>query len=310
MSNSLRKRALGIFPSRKETEQALRKLRKSYFPMDNISVVAKKKKIIRQGNIFEFKQFSDCAYEKDIPSVITNGELSEITISLAGLTTVAIPEVGSVILAGTAGMTIAKTIGSRKTTDDSSSLVAGLVKLGISEGIAEFYEHRIKQGNYLIIIESSKEKILLAEILLKRCGIKEWEVYDVEAVEFTTNKEVNSYIRGVGSFPSQACVESAINQLINADFPLNKIILITCYETEHNWFPNLIVRHHLDNSPLEFPEERRQFFQSSLDRGEYLLIVDGTEDEFHCAEKILSRCGIHGFYVYDFRRYDNWYHRL
>ncbi|MDY6899417.1 MAG: hypothetical protein SWZ49_15255 [Cyanobacteriota bacterium] len=312
MSDRQYKRALGIFPSRKDTEFALRELRKSYFPMDNISVIAREKKTSNQEIKIRPKQFGNYVDKGAILSVITNRELSEITVSLAGLGTVKIPEIGPMILAGTAAITIAKTIASKEISEGTSSLVVSLTKLGISEGIAEFYEHRIKQGNYLVIAEGTENKIRLAETILKTCNIKELEISDVDISgrTDTDDKEVNSYIRGVGSFPSQARVESALKKLIDAGFPINQVTLITCDDTEHEWFPNLIVRHHLDNSPLKFPRERRQFFQASLDRGEYLLIVDGAENQFHCAEKILSRCGIHGFYVYDFWHCVSWYHRL
>jgi hypothetical protein len=50
---------------------------------------------------------------------------------------------------------------------------------------------------------------------------------------------------------------------------------------------------------LGIPEERARVYNERVSRGEYLVIVDGTEDEIRRAEAILNSQGIQEFGVYD-----------
>ena len=50
---------------------------------------------------------------------------------------------------------------------------------------------------------------------------------------------------------------------------------------------------------LGIPEERARFYNDRVNRGDYLVMVDGTEDEIRRAETILSRRGIQEWGIYD-----------
>ena len=50
---------------------------------------------------------------------------------------------------------------------------------------------------------------------------------------------------------------------------------------------------------LGIPEERARFYNDRVNRGDYLVMVDGTEDELRHAEAILSRHGIQEWGIYD-----------
>lgn len=50
---------------------------------------------------------------------------------------------------------------------------------------------------------------------------------------------------------------------------------------------------------LGIPEEKARMYNDRLSRGEYLLLVEGTADEIHRAEAILSRLGIQQWGIYD-----------
>jgi predicted nucleic acid-binding protein len=50
---------------------------------------------------------------------------------------------------------------------------------------------------------------------------------------------------------------------------------------------------------LGIPEERARFYNDRVNRGDYLVMVDGTEDEIRRAEAILSRHGIQEWGIYD-----------
>ncbi|MEH2362245.1 histidine kinase [Nostoc sp.] len=50
---------------------------------------------------------------------------------------------------------------------------------------------------------------------------------------------------------------------------------------------------------LGIPEDRARVYSDRFQRGDYLVIIDGTEAEIHQAEAILNRRGIEEFAVYD-----------
>ncbi|MGQ4648230.1 general stress protein [Lyngbya aestuarii] len=50
---------------------------------------------------------------------------------------------------------------------------------------------------------------------------------------------------------------------------------------------------------LGIPEERARVYNERVSRGDYLVIVDGTQEEIHRAEAILGRRGIQEWEVYD-----------
>jgi hypothetical protein len=58
---------------------------------------------------------------------------------------------------------------------------------------------------------------------------------------------------------------------------------------------------------LGIPEDRARFYNDRVNRGDYLVMVDGTDDEIHTAQAILNRHGIQEWGVYD--RSDDHGHR-
>jgi hypothetical protein len=50
---------------------------------------------------------------------------------------------------------------------------------------------------------------------------------------------------------------------------------------------------------LGIPEDRARVYSDRFQRGDYLVIIDGTEAEIHRAEAILKRRGIEEFAIYD-----------
>jgi hypothetical protein len=50
---------------------------------------------------------------------------------------------------------------------------------------------------------------------------------------------------------------------------------------------------------LGIPEERARVYNDRVSRGDYLVMVDGTEDELHRSQTIFSNRGIQEWGVYD-----------
>lgn len=60
---------------------------------------------------------------------------------------------------------------------------------------------------------------------------------------------------------------------------------------------------------LGIPENRAQVYSDRFQRGDYIVIVDGTESEIHQAETILKRRGIEEFAIYDGTDIDRTHHQ-
>ncbi len=60
---------------------------------------------------------------------------------------------------------------------------------------------------------------------------------------------------------------------------------------------------------LGIPENRAKVYNDRFQKGDYLIIVDGTEDEIRRAEKILKRRGIQEFDVFDAPRNEGTHHQ-
>jgi hypothetical protein len=51
---------------------------------------------------------------------------------------------------------------------------------------------------------------------------------------------------------------------------------------------------------LGIPEDRAKVYSDRVDRGDYLVMAEGTDEEIRQAESIFSRHGIHEWGIYDF----------
>ncbi len=102
-------KAVGIFPSRKTTETALRELiKKEGFPSEQVSVIARNKE---QNDIEELDN-ENSDYDNETTKGAATGGLGGGTIGgltglLIGLGTIAIPGIGPIMLAGAATTAIA-----------------------------------------------------------------------------------------------------------------------------------------------------------------------------------------------------------
>jgi hypothetical protein len=103
----------------------------------------------------------------------------------------------------------------------------------------------------------------------------------------------------VGIFPHRREAEAALDELRDAGFPMNQVSLIARDLDRYDRIPHLTVRDRFDNRFFGFPEDRHRFFHDRFDRGEYLVVVDGTEAEIRRAEPILSRRGIQHWGIFD-----------
>ena len=174
-----RKRAVGVFTSRRDAETALNQLRESGFPMDNVNVVSKHAD--RNDNIAGAdvkKNVGNKADEGAAAGALTGGAIGGIGGLLVGLGALAIPGVGPVMLAGATATAIATALSGGAIGAAAGGLVGALVGLGIPEERAKVYNDRLSRGDYLVFVDGTDDEIRRAETILHHCGIQEWGIYD------------------------------------------------------------------------------------------------------------------------------------
>ena len=312
-------RAIGLFSSQKETETALRELIKGHgFPSEQVSVVARDKnkgllKLNSELN-FETVEHSHRASRGATTGGLTGGTLGSITGLLIGLGTLAIPGIGPIMLAGAATTAIATAIAGSAIGAATGTLVGGLVGLGIPQEKAKTYRAKVIDGGYLVIVEGTINEIQLAEEILTLDGMEDWEVFDafeIRPVEPDSETELveiekpilSHHLRMMGTFPHLREAKNTLIKLIETGYSIDRLTLFINDDDRHDWVPNLKVRDTLDASFNRLPEDRRVLFQDCFDRGQYILMMDGTDAEIGDAESVLRTAGIHGFYIFD--PYDN-----
>lgn len=176
---STKSRAFGVFSNRETTEIALNELKKSGFPMEKVSIIAKDlEKGDRIGNaktthsIGEQNVNSPTAVVSDLATGSTWGTL------LVGLSGLALPGIGPVLAAGSLGVALLTTLGGvAMGTVANANLVTSLIDLGIPEEQARVYSDRLLAGNYFLIVDASEEEINQAQGILSKQDIDYWGIY-------------------------------------------------------------------------------------------------------------------------------------
>jgi hypothetical protein len=190
------RRAVGIFSSHQDAENALHELRDARFAMNQVSIIAKDTDRLDQSNQIGDTQVQDLTETTHVDEgaktgAAAGGAVGGLTGLLVGLGTLAIPGVGPIMLAGAAATAIATTLAGGAIGAAAGGLVGGLIGLGIPEERARVYHDYVTRGDYLVIVDGSEAEILRAEAILKRRGIREWEVYPIP----TAGESVKSTVR-------------------------------------------------------------------------------------------------------------------
>lgn len=183
------KQALGTFSSHQEAENALSELRDAGFAMNQVSIIAKCAEPLDQGSRIgeagetRVQELTETTHVEE--GVKTGGvagtAIGELAGLLVGVSILAIPGVGPILLAGATATAIATTLAGGAIGAAAGGLIGGLVGLGIPEERAKAYHDYVVSGDYLVVVDGTEADILQAEAILKQRGIREWEVYTVSS---------------------------------------------------------------------------------------------------------------------------------
>ncbi|GAX44135.1 signal transduction histidine kinase LytS [Tolypothrix sp. NIES-4075] len=297
------RRAVGVFARRRDAEAALHELKKSGFDMNRVSVVvqdADGDKDIAGAEVRE--RVGDKSDEGATVGAVTGGTLGGLTGLLVGLGTLAIPGIGPIMLAGATATALATTLAGAGIGAVAGSLLGGLIGLGIPEERARVYNDRVQRGQYLVILDGTDAEIAEAEKILHTSGIEEFGIYDHPNQTIATgipSRGVGVRKHAVGYFSNLNNAESAINDLRRAGFPLSQITLLHQNSSRRDAFAGVDLRDRFDENRWRLPGDRHRFYNDIIHQGQYVIIVDGTDDEINHAAAILNRHGIQQWQVFD-----------
>jgi hypothetical protein len=297
------RRAVGVFANRRDAEEALHELKKSGFDMNRVSVVvqdADGDKNIAGAEVTE--RVGDKSDEGATVGAVSGGTLGGLTGLLVGLGTLAIPGIGPIMLAGAAATALATTLAGAGIGALAGSLLGGLIGLGIPEERARVYNDRVQRGQYLVILDGSDAEIAEAEKILHTSGVEEFGIYNHPGSTIPTGvpgRGVGVRKHAVGYFSNLNNAESAINDLRSAGFPLSQISLVHQNSSRRDAFAGVDLRDRFDENRWHLPGDRHRFYNEIIDQGQYVIIVDGTDDEINHAAAILNQHGIQQWQVFD-----------
>lgn len=177
---SNQKRALGVFDTRQAAENALNELKASGFPMDKVSIIAKD---ADQDKQLGGAQTSDRIGNQNVETAtaVVGDALTSATWGsvLVGLTSLALPGLGVVLAAGSAGVALVTAVGGTGLgAVAAGNLVKALADLGIPEAQARTYGDRLHRGDYLVLVDGTEDDIHRAEATFSNGGIQNWGVYN------------------------------------------------------------------------------------------------------------------------------------
>ncbi|NDJ23239.1 hypothetical protein GS682_16670 [Nostoc sp. B(2019)] len=303
------RRAVGVFTHRRDAEHALHELRDSGFAMDRVSVVvqdANRNDNIAGAEVRE--RVGDKADEGATLGALSGGALGGLTGLLVGLGTLAIPGIGPIMLAGATATALATTVAGVGIGAAAGGLLGALIGLGIPEERARVYNERVERGHYLVIVDGTDAEIAKAEAILQHRGIEEFGIYDHpngkhEATDVTTttilNRSTSLTKNAVGHFNNLSDAEGAINDLRAAGFPLSQVSLVHRDFSQPERMTSIAVSDRFDAMRLGLTDERARFFSDRINQGDYVVIINGTDDQLRQAGSIVSRNGIQEWQIYD-----------
>ena len=187
------RRAVGIFSSRNNLEYALRELKDDGFDMNKVSVIARNSDTGNQvAGVETTDDVGNKADEGAAAGALTGGVFGGITGLMVGLSSLVIPGVGPILLAGEIATALITTVAGAGIGAASGGLLGALVGLGIPEERAHIYNSRIERGDYLLIFDGTETSINRAELIVKNRGIEEFEIYNAPNAVLNSSDNVNT----------------------------------------------------------------------------------------------------------------------
>ncbi|MEL6461658.1 MAG: hypothetical protein AAFQ91_26080 [Cyanobacteria bacterium J06621_15] len=297
------KRAVGVFATRRDAQRALQDLKDSNFVMDKVSLIARQTEESKDIAGIEVKEkVGNKADEGATAGTVTGSALGGLTGLLVGLGMLAIPGVGPIMLAGAEATAIATTLAGGAIGAASGGLVGAMVGWGIPEERAKAYSELVSKGSYLVVVKGTEAQISQAQDILSRNGIQEWGIYDIPTspANQTEGKVLGNYKYIVGVYRMRHNLKDAISAIRDTNFPMTQIYIVEKNPAPFASISSIDVKPNLENyAGLGISEERARHYEQLVERGNYLIVMSGTDNEINQANSVLQEQGIEDLSIHD-----------
>lgn len=220
------KRAVGVFSNYSDAEAALNELKASGFSMHQVSVIAANaNRDDKISGVGVSDRPAHDAGEGAKAGAVTGGALGGLVGLIGSISALTVPGIGPVLAGGAIASILGDALLGGAIGATAGGIIGALVGLGIPEDRAKGYNDRLSRGDYLVIVEGPENEIRRAESILSSRGIQDWGIYDAREGD-RDRSAVGPSKRAIGVFPSRYHTEQALNDLKNADFPMNKVSVI------------------------------------------------------------------------------------
>lgn len=171
------KYGIGSFSNREEVESAIKALENSEFSMKQITVITQDVESQDEDIAISKKDFIDSKSASGLTkSAVTAGTIGGISGILMGLGALILPGIGSIAVLGVKSALVGMAAGGFYGTT-AGTLMGAALGDDISQDQVKQYSEHLAQGNYLMIVEGSKEEISQAESILNTQRIQDWGIY-------------------------------------------------------------------------------------------------------------------------------------
>ncbi|MEH2057215.1 MAG: hypothetical protein V7K97_13865 [Nostoc sp.] len=272
------RKTIGVFAKCSDAQLVLQELKASNFPMQKVSVIARKTE--EQSDIagVEVKEDTSNTSEKNLAGAFTGS-------ALGGLVLWVIPGIGPVILAGKEATAIATTL--------AGGLPTFLLSLGIPENQARGYSDLVCKGYYLVIVTGIDIETRLAKRIFNHRDLQQWGVYEPYS---TPNSR---YKHALGVFYTHQDTERALTELRTAGFPMNQVS-IGAKNTSNlsDIYAENITNSQDKYAHLGIPDDLARYYDHHLTLDHYVIVIKGTDIYIAGARAILESNNIQHFTIY------------
>lgn len=171
------KRAVGVFPNRKDLEAVLRALKDDGYDMNRVSLIARHVEDVEGAE--EVTDRGDTEAQEGAGIGASTGTiLGGLGGLLVGIGVLAIPGVGPILAAGAEINAFASTLAGAGIGAAAGGIIGALVGMGIPEEHAKVYNDRVKAGQYLLVVSGTDEDLRGVERILRDRHVEEFNIYD------------------------------------------------------------------------------------------------------------------------------------
>ena len=171
------KYGIGSFSNREDVQAAIEALEKSDFPMKQATVLMQHVESKDEDIAISKEEFIESKSTSGLTkSAVTAGTIGGISGILMGLGALMLPGIGSIAVLGVKSALVGMAAGGFYGTT-AGTLMGAALGDDISQDQVKQYSDHLAQGNYLMIVEGSKEEISQAESILSTQRIQDWGIY-------------------------------------------------------------------------------------------------------------------------------------